>query len=434
MGYFGRDIIIDAKSDTNYLLTIRDSYFGHSRGCAIYLQLQTAYLYQTIRIINNTIDESAYGIRIQDNISPDNEDTMIYLQIIIENCIIMNNTGAFHHSKTGSGLLISGQLGNSPVSVILRNVSFMNNNFSSNGGIHLNLVSKLKLIDCVFVGNQGTPISLFESSINVSGTLSFVNNTAYEGGAMAFYGKSYMSVSLEKNTQILFINNYAEHVGGAIFADEQPRDHLCFLQLATHNSKCSDLNNNRHLSFVFTNNTAQNGGDAIYGGSLQHCIAGQCKYEESIPVLDYYGRIPILGAYFFIVNYWNLVQYDTGQHSNLSLISSTPSRVCLCEDGEPDCLTMFKNDTHYPGETFSISAVVVGQGFGTVDGTVYAQFTNKDTPVLEELQQSQQVNHSSCAKVKYTVFSATEKEIMVLSTSTTISEYDPEYVDFAIKK
>ena len=77
---------------------------------------------------------------------------------------------------------------------------------------------------------------------------------------------------------------------------------------------------------------------------------------------------------------------------------------------------------------------MVGQGFGTVDGTVYAQFTNKDTPILEELQQSQQVNHSSCAKLKYTVFSATEKEIMVLSTSTTISEYDPEYVDFAIKK
>ena len=95
---------------------------------------------------------------------------------------------------------------------------------------------------------------------------------------------------------------------------------------------------------------------------------------------------------------------------------------------------MFKNDTHYPGETFTISAVVVGQGFGTADGTVYAQFRNKDIPRLEDLQQSQQVNHNSCAKLKYTIFSADEKETMVLSTSTTLSENSPDYVDYTIEK
>jgi len=219
----------------------------------------------------------------------------------------------------------------------------------------------------------------------------------------------------------LFINNYAEHVGGAIFAEET-KGEVCFLQLATPYSKCSEIKYNHHLSFVFTNNTAHNGGDAIYGGSLQRCITGHCTGEQT--------PIPIVGAYIFINNCWNVVQYNTGYGSILSLVSSAPSRVCLCEDGEPDCLTTFANDTRYPGETFTISAVVVGQGFGTADGTVYAQFTNKYASRLKQLQQSQQVNHTSCTKLKYTVLSANKNELMVLSARPTASESwgSPAYI------
>ena len=349
------------------------------------------------------------------------KNTATLPQITIHNCIIMNVSGKLLQY----GLSISGTYATSPrISVVLRNISIENNRLE---GIKLDKVKEVELIDCRFVGNQGTPIVLHDSTINVSGTLSFVNNTAFRGGAMVFYGESYMSVSLEKNTRMLFTNNYAEHVGGAIFAQDLHK--VCFLQLASHNSKCSDLKNNHQLSFVFTNNTAHNGGDAIYGGSLQYCTAGKCKHGN-------HDSIPIVGAYIFIVNYWNLVQYDTGHHSNLSLISSKPSRVCLCEDGQPDCLTVFANEAHYPGETFTISAVVVGQGFGAADGTVYAQFTNKDILRLEELQTSQQVKHNSCSKLKYTIFSASKKEMMALSTRTTLksSENDKTIVEFFTEK
>ena len=45
---------------------------------------------------------------------------------------------------------------------------------------------------------------------------------------------------------------------------------------------------------------------------------------------------------------------------------------------KPDCLNIFKTiqtNGHgpYPGQTIHISAVVVGQNFGTVSGAVYAQ-------------------------------------------------------------
>ena len=415
------DICIDIGHEANYLVTLRDSYIGHSEGAAISVTSRhtESYVSQLIHITNIVIHKCAAGIYIRSLATP---IVKTLTQIMIKNCILMDISGT-NDELRGQGLRIVGVSAEHPqFSVVLRNVSFLNNTLPVKGVVYLNLVKEIELIDCRFFGNQGTSIILYKSTLNVSGTLSFVNNTAYQGGAMVFHKESYMSVSLENNTQILFTNNYAEHVGGAIFADETD-DKVCFLQIATHNSKCSDLKNNYHLTFVFSNNTANNGGDAVYGGFLYRCIASHCQDE-------YDFSEPTVGAYIFIINSWNLVQYDTGHHSNLSLITSAPSRVCLCEDGQPDCLTVLANETHYPGETFTISAVVVGQGFGTIDGTVYAQFTNKDTPRLEELQQSQQVNHSSCTKLKYTVFSSNKKEMLVLSVTPTVSETGWDYIDY----
>jgi len=35
--HIGSDICIYAKNESNYLMTIRDTYFNHSRGCAIFI-------------------------------------------------------------------------------------------------------------------------------------------------------------------------------------------------------------------------------------------------------------------------------------------------------------------------------------------------------------------------------------------------------------
>ena len=240
------DISVYTQCIANYLVTLRDSYIGRSEGVAITVtSLHTeAYLSQLIHITNSIIDKCAAGIHIEYHFPPTTIAT--FPQILIDNCIITNISGNY-----GEGFKIIGDdTEHLQFSVVLSNVSFENNR----SPLHL-YNTKTELTDCRFVGNQGTPIALYGSTLQVSGTLGFENNTAYQGGAMAFYGKSYMSVSLEKNTQILFINNYAEHVGGAIFAEDINND-LCFLQLATHNSKCSDLINDHRISFVFTNNTA----------------------------------------------------------------------------------------------------------------------------------------------------------------------------------
>ena len=216
--YSEGDISINIQQVANYVVTIRDSYIGNSRGAAITVaSLHTeVYHSQLLHISNSTIDKCAAGIDIDYFNSPAVQNTQTLPQIIIENCIVMNISGTGDEAD-GPGLSIIGVAAEQPqFSVVLSNVSFENNK----SPLYLYNTKEVELVDCKFVGNQGTPITVRESTLKIAGTLSFVNNTAYQGGAIAFYGKSYVSVSFEKNTEILFKNNYAEHVGGAIFAEE----------------------------------------------------------------------------------------------------------------------------------------------------------------------------------------------------------------------
>ncbi len=77
---------------------------------------------------------------------------------------------------------------------------------------HSNNVS---FTNCEFSGNVGSPITALESTFNLSGFNNFSNNRAYQGGALGFYGNSYVTLSNWSNTQ--FHNNSAVTVGGAIY-------------------------------------------------------------------------------------------------------------------------------------------------------------------------------------------------------------------------
>ena len=85
---------------------------------------------------------------------------------------------------------------------------------------------------------------------------------------------------------------------------------------------------------------------------------------------------------------------------SLSTISSAPSRVCICNETGPNCLTVVDpiQRVAYPGETITIQAVVVGQDFGTVSGSVHAQITE---PAILQVPSSVAVQHSQCSYLKY---------------------------------
>ena len=65
--------------------------------------------------------------------------------------------------------------------------------------------------------------------------------------------------------------------------------------------------------------------------------------------------------------------FDPGLNETLSAVSSAPQCVCLCDSsGQPQCAKIsqiFTNISVYHGETFRVSAHVVGYDFGTTVGS-----------------------------------------------------------------
>ena len=318
--------------------------------------------------------------------------------------VIRDNNLSIIPDQKGVGLKVSCRgIGYAQPSVMIKDVLFsstMNYKLTTilPSVVSMEFVQNVSFVDCSFTGNRGTPIVAYSSHFSVSGTINFVNNTGYEGGALAFYDDSFMSV--HNNTEILFAGNYAQRVGGAIFVksclkrEESYSKNHCFFQLQTALLTKKSLQS-LNVSVTFVNNKARDGGDAIYGGMLRRCRANPRARSPS--------------SYFSLNVAFVLAQKNIATYlqPGLSKITSDPTRVCWCMDGKPDCFAIFTTKTHYPGETFTVSVVVVGQELGSVNGTVYAQFLplqhSETEPSLREIKQSQHVGHDSCTELEYSI-------------------------------
>ena len=196
--------------------------------------------------------------------------------------------------------------------------------------------------------------------MTLSGNLIFSNNTAVAGTAFILVQSSVLF--LTNTSQIEFENNYAINIGGVFYIDTNQNVHIG--DLLSHNSCFLSTMGNWHLNtFMFLNNSA-GVGDILYGGQVSFSLDGNWNCLESFKSIS------------------------TVSPNSLSLISSDPSRVCLCNGrGWPDCMILFDPTPRYiyPGQTIVISAVTVGQNFGTVAGSVHAQFLSKHL-LLKQLQ------------------------------------------------
>ena len=270
--------------------------------------------------------------------------------------------------------------------------------------------STLTITDCTFTRNDISSIKAIGSNVTMSGQVLFHDNTASSGTGLIFAKGSLLITTEYSNVH--FQNNHAMKYGGVFYiSTEESYETSMSLQdiiqyngggsLITSRTECfvhvEGGNLISHARLTFINNTAGRGGDVLYGGLV---------------ALGYDGD-------------WNcLLRFknisDMSQQSGLSLISSAPSRVCLCnETGQPDCLTVADPTTHviYPGQTITIPAVVIGEDFGTAIGSVFAQFLHTpyttDSVDLEPRQYSI-AEHSQCSNLEYTIFSQSEEFEAVL--------------------
>ena len=375
---------------------------NHDRGVVVYVCKNTTMT--NVFAINNT-NEGIINVQCTNTIITDvnaayNQKGGIIMESHFEN-IVLRNISVNHNGANQVTFSYSDniQLEYSTFSdiIALPTLNIATNPNSLPAVIELNDCT-LIISNCIFTRNNITSIRTVGSKIIAEGKITFSDNRALSGAALLFVSSSVLVIT--ETSTLHFQNNHALNFGGAIYilTDEYYNKTTSFRDVSLEfkhfmlslRTRCflSVENNRSQTRLRFINNTADKGGDVVYGGLV---------------ALGYDGDWNCL------LSFKNIS--DMSQQNGLSVISSEPSRVCLCHDGQPDCLTVADPITHniYPGQTITLPAVVVGQDFGTVTGSVIPQFLQDYTtcPIqFEQGQKSTFVNNGQCADLKYTLYSS----------------------------
>ena len=278
--------------------------------------------------------------------------------------------------------------------------------------------------DCEIKNSTHSAITSYSSFIMLAGIVKFSNNSGVAGGALNLRGSR---IKILENSNVTFRNNNASVFGGAIYVDNADP----YVSSEGYNSYCfygiEQVDSN--YSITFDGNFAKNGGDHISGASLKsNCTAAfqdnTCNDITTCGLVSY----KIWNASFKFYP-------PLGSPESISAISSKPTRVCLCNysNHQPQCTdiqNIFREFQVYPGEHFSISAVIVGGDFGTTTGTVYAHFDNNlkecvhshnDTYIMHEQVITQ---NKRCTNLVYCFYGNKSHSTltMYLTTSTVMTE------------
>lgn len=271
------------------------------------------------------------------------------LELIIQDCNISEN------SYTES-------------SRVLRSVSFPE---YPCGQIYLIEVISAVINESRIVNSHCSGILADHSTMIFAGSILLSNNTALRGGAMYLGVRSVFY--LTENTKIEIDNNQATY-GGGIYVEQSSQCFLeevrCFFQFSR-----SEIDN---VSITFRKNKAIVAGQDIFGGSVTTCFLdiGNKSKQVFEDVFEFAVKKP-------------------------SYISSPPRGVCFCSQQSKRCLS--SHIDIYPGQTFPVGVILVGQYSGPVPGNVV---TETEAGVnLDSLQYLQNVQDASCTNISLTLYS-----------------------------
>ena len=224
-------------------------------------------------------------------------------------------------------------------------------------------------------GRQGGVISAYSSDLDFAGNVSFIGNSANNGGAISL--KEGAVINLTADTHIIFKANVADKYGGAIYIEDANFWVRSGVKCFIHIINVKD----GYYSIEFENNTAGIAGAALFGGWID-----LCKTKNDIKPSRIF------------------------EFKSENSVASNPTRVCMCTNST---LNKYETEAHieaFPGQTFEIAVVAVGQRFGVIPASVRAE---TGINVIEQLQKLQDTE-GHCTKLKFTVRSSNRNETMQL--------------------
>jgi hypothetical protein len=329
----------------------------------------------------------------------------LLLNAVIRDSQLSGNYGSAYY---GVALLLKGYDPSHPTLLEMENVIFESNVYSDTATA-LFEAANVTMTDCTFRNNTGTALFLDSSNLTALGHNDFIDNVAYEGACLSVGEGSKIMITNE--TRLSFANNVANNTGAAIYLRTDPASSIK-LVIASIHAWCfiHTTDSPSQPVFIFDSNTANSGGDGIFGGNL-----------------DFQS---FNGSLYYCIDVVNSMS-EYAQRS-VSPVSSAASRVCLCgEYGTAQCLEYQKNVSVYPGQTFHIPAFTVGQQFGTSRGAVYAQILNKSRNVsIPSEQRVQTVGIRNCTEsdnaLTYKLGTGVNETLVLTTSDVVISEYPDE--------
>ena len=249
--------------------------------------------------------------------------------------------------------------------------------------------------DQIEVSNHNTiGLVILNSLITFDGQNRFINNSGTYGGGIALYNSS--QLLLNQNTNISFFNNHASKSGGGIFVyREQVLDvditTDCSFKVIPYHSP-----NDTKTVLYFVNNTADISGDVLYGGKIDDCT--------NTLYFDHLFHYP--------------------QQTGLSVVSSDPIQVCICEANRQNCSITNVSILIRPGFDINVSLATVGNLDGLTQGVIKLNSSDNSSIV----QYNNRLN-AVCTNVTFTLrtnSSLNTTQVYVTLNSSIIKPlYDP---------
>ena len=399
------------KQKRTSILTISHSYFGQNTK-AVVMRRFSSSPDNSVRLENITFHDNSLALWLQST------------HAVLDNVNFTTNLAE-------KGISAPINIDNSKIRVI------GNSTFRENKGSMAAVLIKDSSVwfegNATFLRNEGERAGAIYSKgsqLHFQDYMQFTENEGYDGGAIAFYeGISLIkdfeyeisySLTIAHNLTANFTRNHARHYGGAIYIGKienyldtdinvyrKTQRQKCFY-IPVYDKKTYSFNNAGLM--VLTNNTSGFAGSAIYGGWIKLC------YIQKIFIFFW----DVYPGFTFSNNTFQIEAND----SDLSPVSSEPVRVCLCYNSKPICNITDYTIKAYPGETFLVHAVGVGQMYGTVPSSVIAQFRQTNTiiqPQFESLQRVQKAEHF-CMHFRYTIKSSNTAEDILLTVESNVNK------------
>ena len=350
------------------VLDIRESTFFENiaRGCGTCFRLgHHTNLYAKVEnctfIHNRGIVGAAAYVQVETN-KKDGKKTVLNYEII------WRNTSFFENEHIEADIMV-------------RQMAF--DSLAFIGNFHLNYllstffmigVDNITIDGCRFIDNNLTGMIIVRSNVKIQGEMVLSGNRGKLGGGVALYDHAFMYFA--SHTHLYFINNHAKRGGGIYMHPQLSFDDPCFFQL--------ESTDYADIQIVLEDNHAEEAGDALYGGFVDVCHL----YTNFTSTTLFDNVFKVVGT-------------------STSEISSVPQGICPCSKGTLKCNTTVYLHT-YPGGTFEVSLVLIGQRYGTVPGVILAELI-LGLGHLAPLQETQMVP-GKCNDLKYT-FSSQEKGV-----------------------